>query len=188
MHPTIREPQGKRGRLRSTTAKILRWTGLVAVLAGSIVTVSATPAAATTVADCLAGPHVYFRDPTSYRVITGFGHDVHALMVSYQSSPQQQWGTCAQPGLSGFAIVNVNDGTCLDVEGDSTDDGARIQTWACHFHANQRWTYDSGSGHIRSRRSGKCVDIIDGNRSEFAALALYTCHSGWNQKFTVGSA
>jgi glucosylceramidase len=37
-------------------------------------------------------------------------------------------------------LVNAGSNKCLDVIGNSTADGARLQIWTCTGGANQRWT------------------------------------------------
>lgn len=51
---------------------------------------------------------------------------------------------------------------CLAVEGDSTDNGARIVTATCESKQAHNWKYDK-NGRIRNRHSKKCIQR-DGSR------------------------
>jgi hypothetical protein len=43
-----------------------------------------------------------------------------------------------QPGPN-YALVNKASGTCLDVAGSNTTNGAPVQIWACNGGLNQQW-------------------------------------------------
>ena len=53
-----------------------------------------------------------------------------------------------------FYIQSVLSGQYLDVEGGSSDQGAKVITWDFHGGKNQQWTYKNGM--IVSKDSG-CV-------------------------------
>jgi hypothetical protein len=75
-------------------------------------------------------------------------------------------------------------GKCLDVSGNSTADGAKVQLWSCNGGANQNWQA-STDGSLRNPRSGKCLDVSGGGSSDGTLVNLWSCHGGANQKWTL---
>ncbi|MEX0684119.1 MAG: RICIN domain-containing protein [Dehalococcoidia bacterium] len=64
-------------------------------------------------------------------------------------------------------IKSVSTGKCMDVEGASTQDGARILSWTCHSGWNQIFN-DPNNDDIDSFRSWhtnetKCIDVPNGS-------------------------
>jgi len=54
-------------------------------------------------------------------------------------------------------IKQKSSGNCLDITGQSTADGARIEVYPCNGGTNQQWRYNSTTGLITSQLNGKCV-------------------------------
>jgi hypothetical protein len=73
-------------------------------------------------------------------------------------------------------------GKCVDVNGASSTDGAKIQLWTCHSGTNQQWTIGS-DGTIRAL--GKCMTA--NGTADGALVQLWTCNAGANQRWTAGS-
>lgn len=88
-------------------------------------------------------------------------------------------------------ITVLHSGKCLDVEGRSTNDGAKLQQWDCHGGDNQTWElipHSSGAYQLRAKHSGKCMDgywAVSGEGVKQWSCA--TEKSGWinNQLFNV---
>ena len=62
------------------------------------------------------------------------------------------------------AILNVNSGKCLDVEGRSLRDGAPVQQWSCSSGGNQQWDLIERGRNtyaIISKGSGKALEVAD---------------------------
>ncbi|WP_375296044.1 ThuA domain-containing protein [Saccharothrix sp.] len=72
-------------------------------------------------------------------------------------------------------------GKCVDVSGNSSADGARIQLWSCHGGANQQWTVEGST----LRALGKCMDAA--GTADGSAVRLWTCNGGSAQNWTAGS-
>jgi hypothetical protein len=73
---------------------------------------------------------------------------------------------------------------CLDVSGNGTADGAKVQLWSCNGGANQNWQANP-DGSLRNPQSGKCLDVSGANSSDGTLVHLWTCHGGANQKWTL---
>jgi pectate lyase C len=105
------------------------------------------------------------------------------------------WDTSVCGGSGGgggtpteFTLVNVNSNKCLDVNGRSTADGARVIQWTCNGQTNQRWrSEDAGSGYVRLRavHSNKCMDVAGVSTADGALIQQWTCGSGQNQQFLL---
>ncbi|HEX5719233.1 MAG TPA: RICIN domain-containing protein, partial [Thermoanaerobaculia bacterium] len=69
-----------------------------------------------------------------------------AALVLYQCLGPSQWNQIwnivpisGQPPW--FAAIAVHSNQCMDVEGQSTANGARIQQWGCYWGGNQQWQF-----------------------------------------------
>ena len=77
-----------------------------------------------------------------------------ALVVMLSSASGQT------PGFT--LLIASHSGGCVDVSGESLDDGASIIQWQCHNGDNQQWRLEvvaDGYSRIVSRHSGKCLDV-----------------------------
>jgi galactosylceramidase len=54
-------------------------------------------------------------------------------------------------------IKQKSTGNCLDIVGQSTEDGARVELYPCNGGANQQWRYSATSGLLTTVLDGKCV-------------------------------
>jgi hypothetical protein len=70
---------------------------------------------------------------------------------------------------------------CLDVDGGSQNDGARVLAWQCSGGPNQRWIRSGNQ--IRSQMNGKCLDIRDGNARPGQQVLMWRCSGGANQRW-----
>ncbi|MFY7865730.1 lectin [Roseateles sp.] len=70
---------------------------------------------------------------------------------------------------------------CLDVDGGSQNDGARVLAWQCNGGQNQRWMRSGNQ--IRSQMNGKCLDIRDGNARPGQQVLMWRCNGGQNQRW-----
>lgn len=82
-------------------------------------------------------------------------------------------------------------GKCLDTAGESTDDGALSQLWACHGKGNQRLsivevTPGSGVYNLKYKHSGKCIDVQNASTISGARVEQQPCSGSRNsQKLTL---
>jgi endoglucanase len=108
---------------------------------------------------------------------------------------------------SDFLIKVRHAGKCLDVNNASGDDGAIVQTFACHGGPSQRWymvmvtdpyarcapmTFcDNARMTIRARHSGKCLDAhnpgpsLQNRPKQGTKLQQWTCLNNLNQFWTL---
>jgi glucose/arabinose dehydrogenase len=70
-------------------------------------------------------------------------------------------------------------GKCVDVNGGSTADGAKVQLWTCNGGTNQQWTV-SGS---TLRALGKCMTVT--GETDGSQVQLSSCTGGTNQNWSV---
>jgi hypothetical protein len=71
---------------------------------------------------------------------------------------------------------------CMDVEGISKADFARVHVWDCWNGNNQKWSMDDKMRMV-SDNSGKCLDLNYGNTNNGTTLIQYACHDGPNMKW-----
>ena len=75
-------------------------------------------------------------------------------------------------------------GKCLDVESQSTSNGAAIHHWSCHGQDSQLWYMDP-DGLLRNKMNpNKCADAEGGGTSKGTDIHLWDCHGGNNQRWS----
>jgi chitinase len=80
----------------------------------------------------------------------------------------------------------VHSGSCMDIAGASTADGAQIQEYACNGSAAQTFqtvALDSTYFKVVNPQSGKCVDIAANGTADGTKVDLYTCNGTSAQAF-----
>jgi hypothetical protein len=85
-------------------------------------------------------------------------------------------------------LVRKGSEKCLDVNGSSTANGAKIQQWVCNGTNAQSFKFeDRGSGTYRLRNvsSNKCLDVTDGGTSNGTKVQQWSCSSDSEQKFKI---
>ncbi len=91
----------------------------------------------------------------------------------------------------GFTLVRDARGRCMDIQGSSTQDFARINVWPCHGGSNQQFriAYFSSTNrvHLRPRLAPtKCVDILRASTANGAIVQQLACNStALNQAFAI---
>jgi poly(hydroxyalkanoate) depolymerase family esterase len=89
-------------------------------------------------------------------------------------------------GSDSGALRAVGAGRCLDVPGQSTTGGTRLQIWDCHGGTNQRWTRTvAGELTVYSGGSTRCLDAEGAGTAAGTAAIIWTCHGGANQRWRV---
>jgi hypothetical protein len=85
---------------------------------------------------------------------------------------------------SGYELVSLKSNLCLDVQGPSQYDGAKLQQWQCGGAAqtNQVWQIQQfgGAYQLVSVYSGKCLDLTGGITSPGNTLQQWDCGQGYN--------
>ncbi len=83
--------------------------------------------------------------------------------------------------LPQYHLVAKHSGKCMDVTGNSTSDGTRIQQWDCRSPADAPnqifFLMQSSGGYVQlvAKNSGKCVDVSGASTAPQAALHQYSC-------------
>jgi Ricin-type beta-trefoil lectin domain/Glycosyl hydrolase family 76/Ricin-type beta-trefoil lectin domain-like len=71
-------------------------------------------------------------------------------------------------------------GKCLDLTGDNTTDGTKVELWSCNGTGGQSWTAAS-DGTLRT--SGKCLDATGAGTANGTLLEIWDCNGGANQQW-----
>ncbi|HMF98523.1 MAG TPA: DUF1800 family protein [Vicinamibacterales bacterium] len=85
-----------------------------------------------------------------------------------------------------YELVALHSGKCLDVSGQSTDDGAPVVQWTCNGGLSQRWTLqptDDGNVVLIAGHSGKALDVRGASLKDGAHVIQYTINGGANQEW-----
>src|SRR5262245_26597099 len=72
---------------------------------------------------------------------------------------------------------------CVDVAGSAQANGTSLITFRCHGGTNQSFTFNRGSGELRSALGNWCVDLSGGNAGQGARIQLWSCNGGAAQQF-----
>jgi hypothetical protein len=75
-------------------------------------------------------------------------------------------------------------GRCMDIDGDSTSIGAKIELYDCNGVGGQQWIPQE-NGSILNPQSGLCLDDPSGNTSDGTQLQIYTCNGTTAQQFSI---
>lgn len=86
-----------------------------------------------------------------------------------------------------MTLTNAAHGHCLDVEGRSGDDGAKVQQFGCHGETNQQWRLTpAGSGAVLlvAAHSGRCAQPEDGGTEDGDKIRQAACTGAATQQWT----
>ncbi|MEU5431262.1 RICIN domain-containing protein [Streptomyces olivoreticuli] len=88
----------------------------------------------------------------------------------------------ASYAATGLTLQNGSSGKCLEVDGSSASNGARVQQWDCNGQSGSYWgTQSAGGGYVRIiNNSGKCLEIADSRTDDGAPAQQWTCSSGYD--------
>jgi hypothetical protein len=75
-------------------------------------------------------------------------------------------------------------GRCLDIDGDGTAVGTKVEIWDCNGVGGQKWVKQS-NGSLLNPQSGLCLDDPSGNTANGTQLQIYTCNGTSAQVFSV---
>src|ERR1700722_16318776 len=75
-------------------------------------------------------------------------------------------------------------GRCLDIDGDGTAVGTKVELWDCNGVGGQKWVQQS-NGSLLNPQSGLCLDDPSGNTANGTVLQIYTCNGTSAQVFSV---
>lgn len=102
---------------------------------------------------------------------------------------QVQLNTCDATSLDQRWVLNPNDslstvGACLDIMGNSTVKGTKVQLWTCNSAGGQVWVPQS-NGSLLNPQSGLCLDDPGGSVTPGTQLQIYTCNGLPAQQFPI---
>ena len=75
-------------------------------------------------------------------------------------------------------------GRCLDIDGDGTAAGTKVELWNCNGVGGQKWIQQS-NGSLLNPQSGLCLDDPSGNTANGTQLQIWTCNGASAQLFSV---
>jgi hypothetical protein len=77
---------------------------------------------------------------------------------------------------------------CLDVPGQTTSPGTRLQLWDCHGGTNQQWTTTTASElTVYTGDAKRCLDAEAGGTAVGTLVIIWNCHGGTNQKWRLNT-
>ncbi|HEY0752948.1 MAG TPA: ricin-type beta-trefoil lectin domain protein, partial [Ktedonobacteraceae bacterium] len=79
--------------------------------------------------------------------------------------------------------LQVYGNKCLDVPGNATAAGTKVEIYDCNGGTNQQWTLNS-NGTVVGRGSGLCLDVVGAGTANGTAVDIWTCNGGSNQQWT----
>jgi hypothetical protein len=114
--------------------------------------------------------------------------DVAADDTGGNSSPVQLWG-CQGYAEDQHWQHNANGslstiGRCLDIIGDGTAQGTKVELWDCNGVGGQQWVQQA-NGSLLNPQSGLCLDDPSGNTANGTQLQIWTCNGSGAQAFSV---
>jgi len=123
--------------------------------------------------------------------ITGPGGqcvDVAADDTGVDGTAVQLWN-CQSYAEDQHWTHNVNGslstiGRCLDIDGDGTAAGTKVELWDCNGVGGQQWVQQS-NGSLLNPQSGLCLDDPSGNTANGTQLQIWTCNGTSAQQFSV---
>jgi hypothetical protein len=87
-----------------------------------------------------------------------------------------------------YKLVFMHSAKCMDVAGNSQNDGALVQQYTCHGRGNQRVALVDHGQSVYSfvfKHSGKCLEVENASTTNGARLVQRTCTSAQNQKLAM---
>ena len=119
--------------------------------------------------------------------LTGAPAGTTALYLTFQGGAGTLFEvdafTFAPPTSGGTGPIKGAGGKCVDVNGNGTADGTRIQLWTCNGGANQQWTRTGNTW----RALGKCMNVAGGGTADGSQIQLATCNGSNTQNWTAGA-
>jgi hypothetical protein len=87
-----------------------------------------------------------------------------------------------------YRIVAKHSSKCLDIEGASSEAGARLTQWTCHDGQNQQFRFtptENGAYFIFSRQSSLALDVQGGLHDNYTQIIQWRFHGDRNQQFEL---
>jgi len=135
------------------------------------------------------------RTGDSYSLLTLSGTTLLVNNYSGLSRLKYAWGNIGinqpygtfNPG-AWYKVVNRNSGNALDINGQSTTQGASVIQWSYWGGNNQQWSLtsrDSGYFNFTNRNSSMLLDVSGASVSNGAAVIQWSANGAPNQRWQV---
>jgi hypothetical protein len=123
--------------------------------------------------------------------ITGPGStcvDVAGDDVGTDHAAVQLW-SCQRYAVDQHWVHNSDNsletlGRCLDIMGNATAAGTKVQLWDCNGVGGQKWVQQS-DGSLLNPQSGRCLDSPSGATANGTRLQIWDCNGSAAQRFTL---
>jgi hypothetical protein len=101
--------------------------------------------------------------------------------------PATSPGEVGDAGLSQLGTIEIH-GKCVNIVGNGTANGSKLQLWSCNGGANELWEITGGFGGLYNPASGKCIDDPYNSESNGTQLDIWACNSEpWQAWLLPGS-
>jgi galactan endo-1,6-beta-galactosidase len=90
-----------------------------------------------------------------------------------------------------YKLINLNSGLALDVFGQGTTNGSRVDQWTYNSGKNQQWTVTSlggGEYSIEGVQSGRLLDVVGAGTTNGTEVDVWASNGHNNQKWTLTPA
>ena len=138
--------------------------------------------------DTAGGPKVFHGIGSGLCLaLDGAGERAVAELAGCTGGPEQQW-VVNRFGSDTVTLTNAAHNQCLDVEGGSGDDGARLLQFGCHGEVNQQWRLqpvDDGTILLVAVHSGKCAQVHGGGTAAGDDLVQAPCDGNPGQRWRL---
>ena len=108
---------------------------------------------------------------------TGVNHAAVQLWACQPQAVDQHWTHNANGSLETL-------GRCMDIMGNATAAGTKVQLWDCDGVGGQVWTQQT-DGSLLNPQSGLCLDATGGSTANGTRLQIAACNGGAGQKFAL---
>ena len=75
-------------------------------------------------------------------------------------------------------------GRCLDINGNGTAQGTKVELWDCNGVGGQKWVQQA-DGSLRNPQSGRCLDSPSGATANGTRLQIWDCNGSAAQRFPL---
>ncbi|MBY8883367.1 alpha-galactosidase [Streptomyces sp. PTM05] len=114
------------------------------------------------------------------------------VQATASSATTQRWSLVPEPDPgTAYKLVNGASGGRMDVDGDSTADGATVLQWQDNGQADQRWTLAPAGGGaytVTNANSGKLLNVPGPTTAEGTQLIQYHDDGNSNSRWTLVDA
>jgi hypothetical protein len=132
--------------------------------------------------------NVNYPAPNHTLALASVSDDVCGLRYHYNVSGGTTSTTTGLQGTSELKAASAY--KCMDVVGNTANDGAQIQQYSCSGGANQKFTLEAQANstyRLKASNSGKCLGVVNSSTANGALLEQRTCGANNSQTFQLNS-